>query len=196
VAAVASHDVRDEPDAVAAGDAVGLDIEVDLDLDLDLGEVGGPRPDAPRGARVRGRHLALAAAALAGCAGAVGGNLQHAAHQNALAARADAISAVVARAAGSGVDSVFDFGYRGSSSTLTLSGDTIIYAVCEKGQLSIGGRRYACNGRPVTLGPFGKAGDVVPVTLPASPWGIIVRPMNVFYLSPAVLGRGYQQYPK
>lgn len=179
---MSSDDLRAEPDGYASDDAI--------DLDLDLGEVGGPQPDAVRRPRVRVRHLALAASVLAAGAGAFGGERQHRLHEQALAARADAISAVVSRAAGSGVDSFFDVGYQGTSSTLTLSGSTIIYAVCESGQLAIGPRRWTCDGKAVVLGPFGKAGDSVHVTLPGSPWGIIVRPTNVFYLSPPFNGHG------
>lgn len=127
---------------------------------------------------------------MAAAAGGFGGERQHRLHDQALAARADAISAVVSRAAGSGVDTLFDFGYRDASSTITLSGSTIIYAVCDSGRLAIGERRWTCDGRAIVLGPFGKAGDTVRVTLPASPWGIIVRPTNVFYLSPPFTGRG------
>jgi len=179
---VSSQDLHAEPDAYVTDDVI--------DLDLDLGEVGAPEPDSGRRRRVRAHHLALAACVLAAGAGAFGGDHQHRLHDRALAARTDAISAVVSRAAGSGVDSLFDFGYRGTSSTLTLSGTTIIYAVCESGQLAIGRRRWTCDGKAVVLGPFGKAGDTVRVTLPGSPWGIIVRPTNVFYLSPPFNGHG------
>jgi hypothetical protein len=184
VTAVSSDGLGADPDAYVTDDVI------DLDLDFDLGEDDGARPpDTGRRGRIRAHHLALAAAVLAACAGAFGGDRQHRLHDQALAARADAISAVVSRAAGSGVDSVFDFGYQGSSSTLTLSGSTIIYAVCESGQLAIGARRWTCDGEAVVLGPFGKAGDTVRVTLPGSPWGIIVRPANVVYLSPPFNGR-------
>ena len=177
---MSSDELRTEPDAYVTDDAI----------DLDLGEVGGLAPDTGRRLRVRVYHLALAASALAASAGAFGGDHQHRLHEQALAARADAISAVVSRAAGSGVDSLFDVGYQDTSSTITLSGSTIIYAVCESGQLAIGPRRWTCDGEAVVLGPFGKAGDSVRVTLPGSPWGIIVRPTNVFYLSPPFNGRG------
>ncbi|HEU5333415.1 MAG TPA: hypothetical protein VFU73_11630 [Actinocrinis sp.] len=181
---MSSDDLRAVPDAYVADDVI------DLDLDLDLGGDDGAQPGAVSPRRIRARHLALAAAVLAAGAGAFGGDHQHRLHDQALAARTDALSAVVSRAAGSGVDSVFDFGYRGTSSTLTLSGSTIIYAVCESGQLAIGARRWACDGKAIRLGPFGKAGDTVRVTLPGSPWGIIVRPTNVFYLSPPFNGHG------
>jgi hypothetical protein len=101
-------------------------------------------------------------------------------HRNEMTQRASASSQVLAHqlvhVAGPGLDTVFAYGWQGKSGAIKLTGSTSFYFVCAGGTLTIGSRPGACDGDVHTLGPLGRAGDVVVLSTPNSPWAFIARP--------------------
>lgn len=150
-----------------------LEEPIDLDLDEPDDAIEPPADRALR-RRIRGRRLAMAGVGLVVCGAAAGGIWQHHVHDAALDEQTGELSNVVLLAVHQhGVPGTFLRGHDAGWRTMTLPGPTVIYAACQSGDLSVDGRRWACDGKLIAVGPFGKEGDVVRIGVPGSPWAFL-----------------------
>ncbi|WP_034263941.1 hypothetical protein [Actinospica robiniae] len=155
-----------------------IDETVHAELDITLGE---PVETVGSSSVRRRRRWWLPYAALTSVFAAVVGGAcgaywltRH--HQQALALQADDLTAVVALKAGSGLSTVFDSGYGAKDGQLKLTGPTTFYVACTAGRVVIGPFTGSCDSKSAVYGPYGTAGTVIQLSLPASPWALLARP--------------------
>lgn len=151
--------------------------EADLDLDFTPAET----VEAPTARRRRRWWLPAAALAcvLAAAAGGIyAAHWSSQRHQQALQQQVWDLTEVVAHKAGPGLDTAFDFSADAKDGHLTLTSPTTFYLVCSAGQAVIGPFTNPCDGKLAVYGPYGSAGTVLRLSLPAGPWALIARPKN------------------
>ncbi|MBR7838593.1 hypothetical protein KDL01_35325 [Actinospica durhamensis] len=166
-----NNDVHDPDDADDSGP------ETDLDLDFTSAET----VEAPTAHRHR--RWWLPAAALVSVLAAVAGGIYAAhwssqRHQQALQQQVSDLTEVVAHKAGPGLDTAFDFSADAKDGRLTLSSPTTFYVACTAGRAVIGPFTNPCDGKLAVYGPYGSAGTVLHLSLPAAPWALIARPQD------------------
>jgi hypothetical protein len=93
-------------------------------------------------------------------------------------ASSTALAHQLAHVAGPGLDTVFAYGWQAKAGDIRLTAGTSFSYVCSAGALAIGNRQIACDGAVHTLGPLGRAGQVLVVSMPGSPWAFLARPEN------------------
>jgi hypothetical protein len=99
-------------------------------------------------------------------------------HQDALAQQAINLGNIVAKKAGPGLDTAFDFSSAAKAGTLTLTSPTTFYVACTNGQAVLGPFTEACDGKLAVYGPYGTRGTTIRISLPASPWALVARPQD------------------
>lgn len=167
----------DDAHSPSGTDTIEQETELDLYLDL-LGEsaeaVGSP--SVPRTRRWWLPYAALTSVFAAVVGGACGAYWLSQRHQQALTQQADELTAAVVLQASSGLDMVFDSGTDAKNGQLTLTGPTTFYVACTAGRAAIGPFTDSCDGSSAVYGPYGTAGTVIQLSLPAAPWALLARP--------------------